>query len=146
MKWDRCDFEKGTIELRSKEVVNPLTKRVRKGLAIVPMTDEMRAMLQDAKAGALTDYVIEWNGKPVKKIRDGFMEAAKRAGLPPNVTPHTLRHTVASMATDADVPMLKISRFLGHRDSRTTETIYSKSSVDSLKDATKVVRLRKKSG
>jgi integrase len=146
LKWDQCDFEKSTIDLRIKEVVKPLFKRVRKGRAIVPMTDEMRAMLQDAKAGALTNYVIEWNGKPVKKIRRGFMEAAKRAGLPRNVTPHTLRHTLASMATDADVSMLKISRFLGHKDSRTTETIYSKSSVDSLKDVSKVVRLQKRSG
>jgi integrase len=62
LTWDRIDFEAGTIDLRTREVVDPLTKKVRKGRAIVPMSNEARAMLQDARQGALTNYVIEWSG------------------------------------------------------------------------------------
>lgn len=146
LKWDQVDFgdgEDGTIDLREKEVVNPLTKKVRKGRAIVPMSAEIRAMLTVAKTLALTDYVVEWDGAPVKKIRKGFTAAVERAGLGSDVTPHVLRHTVASAATDAGVPMLKISRFLGHRDSMTTEKIYAKSSPDSLRQMNNVLKIQR---
>ena len=106
------------------------------------MTDEIRAMLQTEKATALTDHCVEWNGEPVKCIRKSFTEAVKRAGLGPDVTPHTLRHTVASQASDAGVSMLKISRFLGHRDSMTTERVYAKSRPETLSDVAKVVSIR----
>ena len=144
LKWDAVDFEAATIDLREKAAINPLTKKVRKGRAIVPMSDEIRAMLTVARQEALTGHVIEWSGAPIRKIRKGFTAAVERAGLGSDVTPHTLRHTVASAATDAGVSMLKISRFLGHRDTRTTETIYAKSSTDSLKDIAKVVSIRRK--
>ena len=143
LRWDACDFVGKTIDLREKEVLNPLTKKVRKGRAIVPMSDEIRAMLQDARLGALTEHVIEWDGAPIKKIRKGFQAAVTRAGLSSDVTPHTLRHTVASAATDAGVPMLKISRFLGHRDQATTERIYSKTRPEFTADVANVVRIRR---
>lgn len=143
LTWDRVDFDAATIDLREKIVENPLTKKVRKGRAIVPMTDEIRAMLQTAAAGRQSDFVIEWDGEPIKKIRKGFTEAVKRAGLGTDVTPHTLRHTVASLAADADVPMLKISRFLGHRDAATTERIYSKTRPEFVQDVANVIRIRR---
>ena len=156
LKWDQVDFGdddgggdgNGTIDLREKAVTNPLTKKVRKGRAIVPMSSEIRAMLTVAKPLALTDHVIEWDGHPVKKIRKGFTAAVERAGLGSDVTPHVLRHTVASVATEAGLPMLKISRFLGHRDQATTEKIYSKTSPGFTADVAKVVSIqrRKKAG
>lgn len=159
LRWGAIDFEAATIDLREKTVIDPLTKKVRKGRAIVPMSDEIRAMLFSAKQDALTDYVIEWSAAPVKKIRKGFTAAVERAGLGEyiddprrpgkkifvsDVTPHTLRHTVASAASDAGVPMLKISRFLGHRDSKTTETIYSHTRADTLKDVANVVSIKRR--
>ena len=85
--WSKVDFEAGTIDLRTTEKPNPLTKRTQKGRAFVAMTAEARAALSEAKIGALTDYVIEWDGVPVKKIRKAFMAAVRRAGLA-GVTPH----------------------------------------------------------
>jgi hypothetical protein len=38
---------------------------------------------------------------------------------------HNLRHTAASLALQADVPMWKVSKMLGHRDITTTFRIYS---------------------
>lgn len=153
LKWDQVDFGddggddggggEGTIDLREKVVINPLTKKVRKGRAIVPMSSEIRAMLTVAKTIALTEHVIEWDGAPVKKIRKGFTAAVERAGLGSDVTPHVLRHTVASAATEAGLPMLKISRFLGHRDQATTEKIYSKTSPGFTADVAKVVSIQR---
>jgi integrase len=44
-------------------------------------------------------------------------------GLAP-VTPHDLRHTCAAMLIAEGATLLYVSRWLGHRDTRTTERIY----------------------
>lgn len=113
LTWDRVDFEAGTIDLRRPEAPNPLTKHVRKGRAIVPMNGTARAVLSQARSEAISDHVIEWNGAPVKKIRKGFEEACRRAGLV-GVTPHDLRRTVATWADEAGIDPQRIARLLGH--------------------------------
>lgn len=141
LKWSKIDFEAGTIDLRSAEIINPLTKRSQKGRAIVPMAAEARAALQDAKAGALTEYVIEWDGEPVKKVRKAFEAAVKAAGLK-GVTPHVLRHTAATWLEESDVDTGRISRLLGHRDRRTTERLYSKPRPGHLQGAADVIDMK----
>lgn len=126
LTWDRVDFEAGTINLWSRPEVNPLTKATRKSRAIVPMNALSRTALAAAAEIALSDHVIEYMGEPIKSIRRGFSEAVKRAKLGPDVTPHILRHTTASWMLNARIPMDEISRYLGHRDTRTTEMIYAK--------------------
>jgi integrase len=56
------------------------------------------------------------------------------AGLE-GVTPHTLRHTVATLLVRAGVPLIEVSKLLGHKDSRITERVYAKFSPDYLKRA-----------
>jgi integrase len=144
LRWDQVDFEGRQIDLREKTVINPLTKKVRKGRAVVSMSDELRVILLDARERAMSDHVVEWDGQPVKKIRKGFTAAVERAGLGKDVTPHTLRHTVASAATEAGVAILKVSRFLGHRDQATTEKIYAKTTPGFSAEVANVVKIRRK--
>ena len=113
LTWDRVDFEAGTINLRRADPPNPLKKTVRKGRAIVPMNATARAVLSRAHAERMCEYVIEWNGAPIKKIRKGFEEACRRADLS-GVTPHDLRRTVATKADEAGVDWTRIARLLGH--------------------------------
>lgn len=141
LTWERVDFEAGTINFQALEPVNPLTKKVRKGRAIAPMTLEARAALTEAQRGALTDHVIEWDGAPVKNVRKAFAAAATRAGLD-GVTPHVLRHSVATWLDEDGIPMERISKMLGHRDRRTTEKIYAKPGVDVLRPAADVIDMR----
>ncbi|MFM7010617.1 MAG: tyrosine-type recombinase/integrase [Betaproteobacteria bacterium] len=141
LTWDRVDFEAGTIDLRKAVRINALTKQAQKGRAIVPMSKEARAALQDAKAGALTDHVIEWDGLPVKCIMKGFKAAAKAAGLK-DVSPHTLRHTAATWLEEGDVDMGRISRLLGHRDRRTTEKLYSHPRPHHLQEAAEIIDMK----
>lgn len=145
LTWDRVSFERGTIDLRIPETISPLTKKVRKARSVVPMTDEVREALLIAKAGALSDYVIEWDGQKVAKVRKAFESACRRAGLV-DVTPHTLRHTVATWLTEDGVPIEDVSRLIGHRDPATTRRIYSHPKAETLRPAAEVVslRLRKK--
>lgn len=143
LTWDRVDFGAGTIDLRRLDPPNPLQKVVRKGRALVPMNDWAREALAEAKAGALTGHVIEWDGAPVKCLRMAFSKAVTRAGLD-GVTPHTLRHTAASWALWSGAGMLAISRYLGHKSAKTTERIYAKSNAEHLRPVADVLHLRKR--
>lgn len=140
LTWKRVDFDAGTINLKVKEVLNPLTKRVRKGRSVVPMNRWARAALQEARKGALTDNVIEWDGAPIRSVRKGFDAAVERAGLN-GVTPHTLRHTAASWMESGGIPIARISRFLGHKTEAVTRNIYAKPDTSILVDAARIVDL-----
>jgi site-specific recombinase XerD len=64
--------------------------------------------------------------------------AAKLAGVESKVTPHTARHTYASLAEEAGVPMRTIQLDLGHEDVSTTE-IYTAGRDRLEKDASQIV-------
>jgi integrase len=141
LTWDRCSFDDGTIDFKVLDAPNPLQKRARKTAAKVSMTTELRFLLLQAKAGALTDHVIEWDAAPVASIRKGFSEACRRAGLT-DVVPHTLRHTHATLALESGVEIERISRQLGHRDSATTRGIYLHPSADYSAPSSQAVGLK----
>jgi integrase len=142
LTWDRVDLEAGLIDLRRPEPVNPLTKKVRKGRAIVPMNSTARAVLSQARAEALSDHVIEWNGGPIRKIRKGFEEACRRAGLE-GVTPHDLRRTAATWADEAGIDPQRIARLLGHSNVASGEA-YRHPRPEALRQAADVLDIRKR--
>jgi len=129
LTWDRCNFERGLLDLR-----NPEIKISQKGRAIVPMTRTVKAALLTAKPGALSKYVIEWAGEKVASVKRGLRFAAKRAGVD-QVSPHMLRHSAAVHMAEEGVPMSEISQYLGHSDTRITEQIYARFSPDYLRRA-----------
>lgn len=127
-------------EMVSGRTISFITSGRQKSRAIaVPVNDTLHRALEEAREAAMTDYVIEWAGQPVKSIKRGFREAVKRAGLGADVTPHVLRHTAASWMAEAGVPMSEIAAVLGHRDSRTTERVYAKFSPEYLQKAVRAL-------
>ena len=58
-------------------------------------------------------FVVEYHGRPVHKINKAFRTVRKLAGLGPDVTPHTFRHTCATWLAQADVPAFEAAGFLG---------------------------------
>src|SRR5262245_22040962 len=97
-----------------------------------------KAALLEAKAGALSDYVIEWAGEPVKSLKRSLKTAARNAGITKTVSPHILRHSAAGMAEDG-VSMEEIQQFMGHEDIETTRKIYARFSPTYLKRAAKAL-------
>jgi integrase len=146
LTWDRVSFETGHINLRTTET-GP-----RKGRAVVPMNDGLRAALSFAKANAMTNNVIEWAGKPVVSIKTGFSNAAIAAGfaekrpsgtIKATITPHTLRHTAAVHMAAAGRPMSKISQYLGHSSTAVTERVYARYAPEHLREESEVLDFAK---
>ncbi|MHA6324552.1 tyrosine-type recombinase/integrase [Roseivivax sp. CAU 1753] len=131
LTWDRVDFTRRQINLRTGA-------GSRKGRAIVPMNETIRAALEEARAAALSDHVIEWAAKPVRSIKKGFARTVKSAGLK-DVSPHVLRHTAAVHMAEAGVPMDEISQYLGHSETRITAAVYARFSPSHLMRAAKAL-------
>lgn len=62
-----------------------------------PTAGRVYEALKEAKTVATSEYVIEWQGQPVRSVKKGFAAACERAGIQ-GATPHTLRHTAATHA------------------------------------------------
>lgn len=127
LTWNRVDFESGQIRLATGE------HRI-KGRATVPMTASARDELLKAREGALTDYVIEYAGRPVRSVKKAFARAAARAGVP-WCSPHVLRHTAAVHMAEAGVPISEIAQYLGHSTESVTFKTYARFSPDYLRRA-----------
>lgn len=130
LTWDRVSFRTGRIDFNI-----PGRRITDKRRGIVPMNDRARAMLTELQALAQTDYVIEWGGKPVTTgIRWPFSRAVQRAGLPPTVTPHVLKHAAASWLAEELVP-IEIAAEMLATDLRTLKRVYQKFAPDYLTPA-----------
>jgi len=139
LTWDRVDFERGVIQYDTGAKRNPMSRSWRKGRATVPLGDRLRQELMSAKMAAQTPHVIEHGGRRLKSIREGFAAAVERAGLPANVTPHTLRHSVATWLKECGIDLERRAQLLGHTDTRTTDVVYSHADAAILADAVRLI-------
>jgi integrase len=132
LTWNRVDLERRTIRLR-----DPDRDETPKGRATVPINDTALDALQDARRGAVSEYVIEWAGDRVRSVKKGVGSAAKRAGV--KCSPHVLRHTAAVLMAEAGRPMSEIAQFLGHETDRVTQKTYARYSPTYLREAAKAL-------
>jgi integrase len=59
-----------------------------------------------------------------KTINNRMRRLLKLAGLNESLTPHSLRHTHTSLLAEAGVSLPEIMERLGHKDDKTTRTVY----------------------
>jgi integrase len=135
LKWERVDMDAGMIHLG-----DPARARTNKGRASVPLNRMARAALEEARAGALTAYVIEWGGQRVGSVKKGIRSAGERSGLP-WVTPHVFRHSAATWLAEAGRSMAEIAQFLGHSNSTLTERVYARFSPEYLRKSADALEL-----
>jgi len=69
-----------------------------------------------------------------RTVQNVIKRWTKRVGLPPTVSPHTLRHTFATHMLDGGADLKSVQQLLGHESLETTQ-IYTHISVDRLRDA-----------
>ena len=78
--------------------------------------------------------LIEWNGKPVKRINKAFRSVRRAAGFGDDVIPHTLRHTCATWLAQRGVPTWEAAGFLGMTE-KTFIDVYGHHHPDHQKNA-----------
>ena len=128
LRWDQVDFKHRSINFNA-----PGREQSNKRRPEVPINARAYEALEQAARGALTDHVIEWDGRPVQSIKKAIRSAAAKSGVP--CSPHVFRHTAGVWMAQADVPMQKISQFLGHTSTRVTERTYARYSPSFMRDA-----------
>lgn len=137
LTWDRVSFDTNSINLRLAD------NKTRKGRAKVPMNGMVRAALYTARQAALTDYVIEHGGRPVKSIRTGFQAAVKRSGIG-HVRIHDIRHTAAVTMLGEGMPIEKVAQMLGHSNTATTFKVYGRYIPSQMQDAADILDFTKR--
>lgn len=106
LTWDRVDLDALVIDFRV-----PGASQTRKRRGKPPINETLRAALVQARALATTEFVIEWAGGPIERIKHGFRNACVRAGLS-DVTPHVMRHTAVTRALQAGLSVWEVAGFV----------------------------------
>lgn len=133
LTWDRVNFDENFIDLN-----NPDDPMRRKKRAKVPLRTNTKKVLLEAHRAALSDHVIEYNGKPVSDVKKALKRAGERAGMP-WFAAHALRHTAAVQMAKERISMPEIAQYLGHSNSRITEETYARFSPDYMGEASSVL-------
>jgi integrase len=134
LQWKSVDLDSGTIHVRQQyshgAVTPPKTAAGRRYVPIDPDTTEQlkrwRAVAR--RPGDGIDLVFPsstgWYQSASNVNSRGFKPALSRAGLPSSIRFHDLRHTYASMAIAAGVPLNDLKVVLGHSSISVTADIY----------------------
>jgi integrase len=87
-------------------------KETKKRQPAIPLPNEILTHLRRWKRRGQR-FAVEWNRQPVKDVDKAFAHAVKDAGLGPDVTPHTLRHTAATWLMQAGTDLWEAAGYLG---------------------------------
>jgi integrase len=130
--WDDIDFDERVIHVRAQ--MSRAGKRVPQktdaGRRDVVLMEELAHLLRKHRLAARfssdADLIIA-NGVGrtlgYTKLRKAFAKARDGAGLP-DITPHTCRHTFASILIDHGRSVEFVSQQLGHSSTKTTWDVY----------------------
>ena len=142
LRWSDIDLENAVLKVNQsrtqvgkKDVEKaPKTERSKRTLALFPMlidTLKRQKAWQDEKRASKyyfekNDYVVTTSkGKPFDctYLSTSFSEHMTKLGFQ-GIHFHTLRHSFASIANEAGVPISEISSALGHTNIGVTSSIY----------------------
>jgi integrase len=126
LKWNQVDLTNRLVNFQNDGLARTKKRRV-----AVPMSDLLYAMLKQAYAERTSEWVLD---NP-HSIQRHFEMLTARAGEGfEKVTPHTLRHTWATQAAQAGVPLFEIAGVLGDTV-QTAMKVYAHHCPDHLRGA-----------
>jgi len=104
---------------------------------VVPMTDQLATVLQAylvVREPAASNHLLIYRQASVKNhlIPDRLKRWGLKAGIKP-MTPHRLRHTLATMLINQGMPIVSLQKFLGHQDINKT-LIYARVHDETVKE------------
>jgi integrase len=136
----RIDLEHGTFTRRPP---GAKINRKNKNANPIRLPPRLLAHLRRwDRMGLMKTAPVEWNGKPVKRIKNSFATACRLAGLE-GVTPHILRHTSTTWLLQRDVSKEQVAGFVGMtRDM--LERVYGHHSPDHQEGAVNALSMPRK--
>jgi integrase len=138
LKWEAINFDNNAVLVKSTKT---------NYFHSIPINPELRQTLEYLKENYISPtgrveprrpYQIEYvfcnlAGRRVKSFKTAFSNATRKAGLT-GVSPHTLRHSVASHLIMSGVDIRTIQQTLGHRNISTTQ-IYTHVTNEHMQEA-----------
>ncbi len=110
-KWTEVDLASRTARLADTKT----------GSSLRPLAHAACELLRSLpRLGALVFPASSGTDKPMRGFHKVWLRIAAKAGLPADVTPHVLRHSLASIAADLGYSELTIGALLGHRKASVT--------------------------
>jgi integrase len=106
LRWEELDLERSIATLGDTKT----------GVSVRPLSSAAIDIIKRQKQNG-SPYVFDHGrGKPIDALRHQWL----KLGISAEVTPHTLRHSFASLAADLGLPDHTIARLLGHSQSSIT--------------------------
>lgn len=104
---------------------------------VIPMSDQLVTVLQNylvVREPAATDHLLIYRGVAVKGclLPDRLRTFGQKADIEP-MTPHRLRHTLATFLINQGMPITSLQKFLGHQDINKT-LIYARVYDETVRD------------
>jgi len=135
LTWSDINFERGTTIVEGKG------RKQRLCVLGAPACEALQTLRRAAgylfpeKCGAGDSLFLNMKGGPltVRSIERQMKVWLASAGLPPELTPHKLRHSFATHLLDAGADLRSVQEMLGHSSLSTTQ-IYTHVSIERLKE------------
>ena len=151
LKWGDIDFDVSVIRIQrnvtySTAGVNVGYTKTAAGERTVPMTSMLSELLQEFKKSEnalspLEDDMFLFHQESSRYapqdptyITKHMRRFMKRIGLP-DMSPHDLRHTCASLLIQSGADIKSVQDILGHADASTTLNFYARSNMNGMKKA-----------
>jgi integrase len=84
----------------------------------MPITDTLLPFVVDRQVARF----VTWHDKPIKSVKGTVAKAVKKAVLSADVTPYSLRHTMAAELRGRGVPAWEVEGLVVHRRPGVTES------------------------
>ena len=149
LQWQDVDFINRLIRIKRSVTYTSMSgiivglPKTQAGLREIPLTDGMINLLQEYKSkenAAATAFVFHSETSPFDPhhpdfATDHLKKFMKKIGLP-DMSPHDLRHTCASLLLQSGADIKSVQDILGHADASTTLNFYVKSDMNNMRTAT----------
>ncbi len=131
----RVDMLAGVVRVAGKGRKERLCPLGRPALRALGRATELRDAVVPTTGGRdrplfVNRHGTRLTGRSVERLLKPYLAAA---GLPPDVTPHTLRHSFATHLLDAGADLRSVQELLGHASLSTTQ-LYTHVSIERLRE------------
>ena len=127
--------ERGLINFNNDDMLNKAKPR-----AVIPIPKSIEQMLRKCCDDSRLGYVLQTRrGRKISDPLYVLKNVIKDVGIEKDVCFHTLRHTGAVHMAKNNVPIMELSRYMGHTSVEITERVYAKFYPEFMKKSSEVL-------